>query len=420
MAVIKAVNSKASIGKALDYVTKEEKTEERLISGKDCNPETVKDEMKMTKEQWGKTEGRQYKHYVQSFLPEDKVTPKLAHEIGNKFAQNEKFKGHEVLITTHVDKGHIHNHFIVNSVNFENGKKYNENKKDLLKLKEISNEQSKEHNLTIPTKGDKITTFNQKKYNAFEKDVKGEKESYFLKTCKDVRKTLNVATSKEEFTKIMESKGYELKYWDDRKTKNITFTTPEGKKITDTNIHNTSKLIPKLSKGEMENEFKRNRESRGTESQERGFTDLSSTDKESQGARGTDERNNQDTSGINQGISGARENEWNNEELHRGTPRQGYDNTSNPKERANDNNGNEPKSAKGNDLDFDKAKRHTEMLLRGTSRDIAEWQKGTEGQQSNNLGGNELNRQENSKEHGGSQGPKLPISTGIEERGFEH
>ena len=65
MAVIKAVSSKAGIGHAIDYVTKKEKTEEKLVSGLHCEPETVKEEMQATKELWGKTDGRTYKHYVQ-------------------------------------------------------------------------------------------------------------------------------------------------------------------------------------------------------------------------------------------------------------------------------------------------------------------------------------------------------------------
>ena len=65
MAVIKAVSSKAGIGQALDYVTKEEKTEDKLVSGLHCEPDTVKDEMQATKELWGKTGGRTYKHFVQ-------------------------------------------------------------------------------------------------------------------------------------------------------------------------------------------------------------------------------------------------------------------------------------------------------------------------------------------------------------------
>ena len=67
MAVIKAVSSKAGIGQALDYVTKEEKTEDKLVSGLHCEPDTVKDEMQATKELWGKTGGRTCKHFVHSY-----------------------------------------------------------------------------------------------------------------------------------------------------------------------------------------------------------------------------------------------------------------------------------------------------------------------------------------------------------------
>jgi hypothetical protein len=260
MAVIKAVNSKASIGKAINYVTKKEKTEERLISGKDCNPRTAIDEMKATKEQWGKTEGRQYAHLVQSFNPEDKVTPKQAHEIGRKFIEsNEKFKGHEVVIATHVDKGHVHNHFIINSVNFQNGKKLHTTKKELQQLKERSNELSREHGLSVPTRGDNITTFDQKKYRAIEKGAKGQDKSYLLDTARNVSQSLKKATDRESFIKDMESKGYKVNWKDTRK--HITFTTPEGKKVRNSNLEKTFKEH-KFSKEGMENEIQRNRERR--------------------------------------------------------------------------------------------------------------------------------------------------------------
>ena len=70
MAVIKAVSSKAGIGQAIDYVTKEEKTEEKLVSGLHCEAETAKEEMQATKELWEKTGGRTYKHFVQSYHKE--------------------------------------------------------------------------------------------------------------------------------------------------------------------------------------------------------------------------------------------------------------------------------------------------------------------------------------------------------------
>ena len=99
MAVIKAVSSKAGIGHAIDYVTKKEKTEEKLVSGLHCEPETVKEEMQATKELWGKTDGRTYKHYVQSYHEDEKITPEQAHKNAVELAEHTKaWKGHEVLI----------------------------------------------------------------------------------------------------------------------------------------------------------------------------------------------------------------------------------------------------------------------------------------------------------------------------------
>ena len=119
MAVIKAVSSKAGIGQALDYVTKEEKTEDKLVSGLHCEPDTVKDEMQATKELWGKTGGRTYKHFVHSYHEDEHITPEQAHKNAVELAKGtEAWKGHEVLIATHIDRGHIHTHFIVNSVNY--------------------------------------------------------------------------------------------------------------------------------------------------------------------------------------------------------------------------------------------------------------------------------------------------------------
>ena len=106
MAVIKAVSSKAGIGQALDYVTKEEKTEDKLVSGLHCEPDTVKDEMQATKELWGKTGGRTYKHFVHSYHEDEHITPEQAHKNAVELAKGtEAWKGHEVLIATHIDRG---------------------------------------------------------------------------------------------------------------------------------------------------------------------------------------------------------------------------------------------------------------------------------------------------------------------------
>ena len=105
MAVIKAVSSKAGIGQAIDYVTKEEKTEEKLVSGLHCEAETAKEEMQATKELWEKTGGRTYKHFVQSYHKDEKITPEQAHRNALQLAENTPaWKGFEVLVATHKDK----------------------------------------------------------------------------------------------------------------------------------------------------------------------------------------------------------------------------------------------------------------------------------------------------------------------------
>lgn len=131
------LNSKATPSKIFDYLTQEEKTEKRLIGGKDCNPNFVKDEFMLTQRRFKKTNGIRYHHLVQSFSPNDNITLDKAHELGEELAK--QFEGYEVFIATHKDKEHIHNHLVINSVNFETGKKYRSTQKRLWDLKRESN-----------------------------------------------------------------------------------------------------------------------------------------------------------------------------------------------------------------------------------------------------------------------------------------
>ena len=121
MAIIKFINNNATLKTSLNYVMKEEKTENKLISGKDCIAENAYNEMKSVKKYYDKlNKGRDKIHFIQSFSPNDNLTYEQAHEIGMKMA--EYFKGFQVVVATHIDKKHLHNHIIINSVNFENGK----------------------------------------------------------------------------------------------------------------------------------------------------------------------------------------------------------------------------------------------------------------------------------------------------------
>ena len=263
MAVIKVVNSKASLNKTIDYVTKEEKTEELLISGKDCTPQTVKLEMQSTKQMYNKLGGRQYKHYVQSFKKNENITPEQAHVIAKEWA-SKNFKNHEVLIATHKDREHIHSHFVVNSVNFKNGRKFQESAKDLQKLKDHSNELSKKHGLTVPTQSKNVTSYDQKKYRVLEKALKEGKPSQLVETAQAVSNAQIQATHKDHFVKLMNDQGYQVRYQDNRK--HITFTHPKGRKFRNTNLSKT--LHRDYSKEALENGFQRvrgqkNRENTG-------------------------------------------------------------------------------------------------------------------------------------------------------------
>lgn len=231
MAVIKAVSSKAGIGQALDYVTKEEKTEEKLVSGLHCEADTVKDEMQATKELWGKTGGRTYKHFVQSYHEDENITPEQAHKNAIELAKNtEAWKGHEILIATHIDRGHTHTHFIVNSVNFEDGHKLQWSKADLQDLKDRCNEQSRQQGLHVPEKGktfsgeerEETVAWNKATYNRLKQAEKGVVKSYVQDIALAVLDCKESATSRQDFIERMEQRGYKTDWQDNHKY--ITWT----------------------------------------------------------------------------------------------------------------------------------------------------------------------------------------------------
>ena len=148
MAVIKLIHSSGSINKIIDYVLNKDKTEERLISGKDCSPNKIAiDEMNTTKNLYNKTDGRSYDHIIQSFKPGE-VSPEGAHKIGIELAEKQ-FKGFEVLIATHKDKEHIHNHLIINSVSFEDGRKLHSTMQFLKDIKKESNRICEREHLSV-------------------------------------------------------------------------------------------------------------------------------------------------------------------------------------------------------------------------------------------------------------------------------
>ncbi len=128
-----------------DYNFKQEKI--CYVSCLNCNEDNPYDDMEFTKERFRKKDGVLAYHGYQSFK-EGEVTPDIAHEIGVKFAE-EMFKDYEVVVATHQNTNHIHNHFIINSVSFKSGKKYNNNLTNISKIRHISDSLCSEYGLSV-------------------------------------------------------------------------------------------------------------------------------------------------------------------------------------------------------------------------------------------------------------------------------
>ncbi len=240
MAVIKFTNSKFSLRNLEAYITKVEKTDEKLVSGKDCTTISACEEMMTVKNMFGKNHGRQYIHLVQSFDENDPIDHSKAHELGIKMA--DYFIGFQVLVATHKDKKHIHNHLLINSVNFETGLKFQQSKNDMEKIKDFSDGLCRDAGLSvIEHRGGGYIS--QAEYKVA---LKGE--SWKWRLISTIEIALEQAQTKSDFIFLMQHFGYDVKWTDNRK--NITFITPEGFKCRDNKLHNK-----KYTKKEIENGF---------------------------------------------------------------------------------------------------------------------------------------------------------------------
>lgn len=233
----------------IDYCCQDKKvydeiSNQRLVIGINCDGENAFKEFMATKKSYGKTDGMNFYQYVQSFSPEENITPHQAHEIAIEFAEK-AWTGYEVLVATHCDAQHIHSHFVINSVSFENGKKLRQNPNTLNSLRALSDEICRHHNLSTlepySKDGMKIST------REYRTAVKGQ--SWKFKLMNDIDKAMNISGSKEDFINTMSIMGYSVTWTDDRKY--ITYQCPNKMKCRDIKLHNDKYL-----KGSMENEFR--------------------------------------------------------------------------------------------------------------------------------------------------------------------
>ncbi|NCC61441.1 MAG: relaxase [Verrucomicrobiae bacterium] len=139
-----------SLKYVMDYAVQPTKTEQQqFVSGVNCLPEIARQQMLLTKQHFGKLDGRTAYHAYQSFKPEE-ATPEIAHLIGVEFAEKLWGDRFQVVVATHVDKAHIHNHFVINSVSFLDGKKFHSDCKSYFgQMRVLSDELCKQHGLSV-------------------------------------------------------------------------------------------------------------------------------------------------------------------------------------------------------------------------------------------------------------------------------
>ncbi len=230
MAVVKIWDVKNRLDKVIDYVSNTEKTENEnydepqfdslqdvieyttnglktedkyFVSGIHCQPEFACEQMLETKKKFKKTGGIIAFHAYQSFAPGE-VTPAAAHEIGKEFAQKMWGDRFEVLVSTHVTSHCVHNHFLLNSVSFMDGKKYYDNKKNYAKMRKLSDDLCREYGLSVIENPSEKRT---QSYDEIEAHRSGDmtKDDIFKR---DIDECIKLAMSEKDFYNRMKRKGY--------------------------------------------------------------------------------------------------------------------------------------------------------------------------------------------------------------------
>ena len=272
MAVNKTINKRTNTHGAMrnciEYVLRQDKTSELLtyVTGPYCRDEINYDLVYRTfleeKKMWDKDSGRMYAHNIISWHKDEQITPEQVFEFGKEFAEK-WFSGFQTLVAVHKDKDHIHCHLVTNSVSYEDGRKLHNTKKDLERMKQLTNQMCQERGLTVAEKGKhfdesqiekgEVIAWSKDKYNLFRQQVK---ESFVADCAMAVLKALENCISKEKFIEKMKQFEWNVNWTEKRK--HITFQNQDGKKVRDSNLSKTFHLD--ISKEDLENEFDRNYE----------------------------------------------------------------------------------------------------------------------------------------------------------------
>lgn len=264
----KRTNTHGAMRNCIEYVLRQDKTNELFtyVTGPYCHDEINYDLVYRTfleeKKMWDKDSGRMYAHNIISWHKDEQITPEQALEFGKEFAEN-WFSGFQTLVAVHKDKGHIHCHLVTNSVSYDDGRKLHNTRKDLERMKQLTNQMCRERGLIVAEKGKhfdgsqiekgEVIAWSKDKYNLFRQQVK---DSFVADCAMAVLKALENCISKEKFIEKMKQFGWNVNWTEERK--HITFQNQDGKKVRDSNLSKTFHLD--ISKEGLENEFDRNYE----------------------------------------------------------------------------------------------------------------------------------------------------------------
>ena len=252
MAIVHFVNykrgtqSRAAMRGVMLYVMQEKKTAWEggpLVSGINCQPQSVYDDFLNTKLLYHKDGGVMFYHMVQSFPKGAAVDPRQAHEAARRLA--EYFDGCEVLVCTHVDRGHIHSHCVINSLNFETGKKLHMAKEQIQELMRRNDMICQEMGLPVFD----VPTQQARGMGGAEYHTALKGQNWKLRLMNTIDECMKYAADKDAFVSLMASEGYQVRWESTRKY--ITYATPDGLKCRDNKLHEE-----KYCKEAMEHEFR--------------------------------------------------------------------------------------------------------------------------------------------------------------------
>ena len=252
MAIVSFTNYKrgqtrGGMGAVMRYTAQDWKTEHngrQLVTGINCQPETVYHDFMLTKSLYHKTDGTMFYHMVQSFPKGADVDPATAHAAALKLA--EYFGGHEVLVCTHTDREHIHSHFIINSVSFETGKKLHIAKEQLQELRQHNDEVCMQFSLPVFVPNPNRQKSKHMTIGEYHMAKRGKSKKFQLMAV--IQECMRHAATKDDFIALMESEGYKITWTPKRQE--ITYISATGWRCCDTSL-----FQDRFLKERMEHEF---------------------------------------------------------------------------------------------------------------------------------------------------------------------